>query len=62
MQPGDPGEQVREVPLGITQEGPFAPHAPQLSEEREGMDFGVRVGLGLTRLHGSPDLSVKSGL
>jgi hypothetical protein len=42
MQSGDPGEQVCEEPLGIAQEGPFALHAPQLLEEREGKDLGVR--------------------
>ncbi len=37
-----PGEQVREEPLGVAQEGAFALDAAQLLEEGEGQDFGVR--------------------
>jgi hypothetical protein len=42
MKPHDPGEQVREKPLCIPQEGAFALHAPQLLQQGEGQDFGVR--------------------
>src|ERR671912_287522 len=42
MQPGDPGEQVREEPLGIAQEGPLALYAPKLLEKRQRQDLGVR--------------------
>ncbi len=42
MQPGDLGEQVREEPLGIAQEGPLALYAPKLLEKRQRQDLGVR--------------------
>jgi hypothetical protein len=42
VHPRHSGEQVPEEPLGIPQEGAFALGAPQLLEEREGKDLGVR--------------------
>jgi hypothetical protein len=42
------GEQVREEPLCVAQEGALALHAPQLLEEGEGDD--LRVGKPLERL------------
>jgi hypothetical protein len=39
MQPDDPGEQVREEPLGIAQEGPLALYAPKLLEKRQRQDL-----------------------
>jgi hypothetical protein len=36
------GEQVREEPLGVAQEGTLALDAAQLLEERECQDLGVR--------------------
>ena len=42
MEPCHPREQVREEPLGISQEGAFALHAPQLLEQGEGDDLRVR--------------------
>jgi hypothetical protein len=36
------GEQVREEPLGVVQEGAFALHAPKLLEERKRDDLRGR--------------------
>ena len=41
----DAGEQMREEPLAVTQEGALALHAAQLLEERQGEDLGVRESL-----------------
>jgi hypothetical protein len=41
----DPGEQVREEPLGIPEERALALDAPELLEERQGQDLGVRESL-----------------
>jgi hypothetical protein len=41
MKPHHTGEQVREEPLGVAQEGAFALHATELLEECEGDDFRV---------------------
>jgi hypothetical protein len=38
----NPGEQVREEPLGIPEERALALNAAQLLEERQGQDLGVR--------------------
>jgi hypothetical protein len=45
VQPYYPGKQLREEPLGVSQEGAFALHAPQLREERQGDDLRVREAL-----------------
>ena len=42
MQPPYPREQLTEEALGIPQERAFALHAPQLLQEGEGDDLGVR--------------------
>jgi hypothetical protein len=42
VQPPYPREQLREEALGIPQERAFALHAPQLLQEGEGDDLGVR--------------------
>jgi len=42
MKSRHPWEQVGEEPLCIPQEGALALHAPQLLEQGEGDDFGVR--------------------
>jgi hypothetical protein len=41
----DPGEQVREEPLGVPEERSLALDAPELLEERQGQDLGVRESL-----------------
>jgi hypothetical protein len=41
MKPHHPGEQVREEPLCVAQEGALALHATELLEESEGEDFRV---------------------
>ncbi len=45
VQPHHPGEQVREEPLCVPQEGAFALYTPQLLEERKRDDFRVRKAL-----------------
>lgn len=42
VKPHDPGEQVREKSLGVSQEGALGLHAPQLLQESEGDDLRVR--------------------
>src|SRR5215210_125032 len=45
VQPRYPREQMGEEPLGISQERAFALHTPQLLQEGEGDDLGVREAL-----------------
>lgn len=59
MKTHDPGEQVREEPLGVPEERSLALDAPELLEERQGQDLGVREPLyGLVAVGPGVEMSI----
>jgi hypothetical protein len=69
VKPHDPGEQLREESLGVPEERALALDAPELLEEHQGRDLGVReplyglvaVGLGVEEGVGVIDQAEKHG-
>jgi len=69
MKPNHAREQVREETLGISEERALALDAPELLEERQGQDLGVReplyglvaVGLGVEMSVGVVDETEEDG-